>query len=272
MSLELAIPLMAMRIARSVRIGNVLVSAKEVDACLSRYCEAVHCMAQENTPFVSLAGSMTLLNYRNLHFGLITQHQIKDHNIESLCIPGVQKNRFISSNGFIFVNSPRGAGTEDRYDVGMLRFDEPISEGWIETGRFFPLNDMRFASKHDHPVAYIAIGHAFADQKIEIDEHPDSDGRMLALGLVRRICVCTEDGRSADSSLLRLKTANPARFDSNGFSGGATFAIMQDEYGQYEAKFAGIICRGGTGTTLHAIRASALRDFLDGMLSEFHLN
>jgi hypothetical protein len=263
--LEGVLPLLDLRFAMSARIGEVLIHSRHLEDTLARYCDALHVLTEDESRFLTLAGSTTLVRYMGLEFGLVTKHQLSGQDLQSLTLPGIGPKRFISSNGFIFVEN-RGQHLDDQYDFGAFRFAEPVAIGAVSRGKFFPLSGTNIQSKADQPVAYLAYGHAFDDQVIEVADFGDEPG-LKSFKLVKRVCLC-EERPTADDALIKLETIGGNAFNSNGFSGGAVFSVVPDRSGANTVKFAGMICRGGIGTTLYAIRAHILTRLLGSMIRE----
>ena len=145
------------RMALSVSINGVYISASEIEDALSRYCKPL-CAETESADFpIRLAGTAIPIIYRDNYYLICSRHQLSDIDFQDV---------FIFTPDQINLATPSGAKSwklesiqnSDQFDIVALDFSDAVKEHEALKASFFHLKTAPSEIPTDHIVGYFVVG------------------------------------------------------------------------------------------------------------------
>lgn len=249
----------------SIGVNGLYVLPNDVQAHLGKYCDSLKFFNVSSPYEINTSGSCTLLQYRNRYFAFATQHQLRNQDVNSACLDAKNEKMYITSSSYRNWIAPSTEEWSDRFDLCALEFTSSVCAGNIESSRFFPIGDGNTMSNGDEPLLFLAYGCAYSEQEYVLDESEDAERPLLEIKQRKRVWICDLHAQGSDDSLFKLKFEPQGAYNSDGFSGGAVFSIVHKDISDFRIKFAGIVCRGGTGPFLNAIKVDSVQRMIEAI-------
>lgn len=237
----------------------------DIQTHLGRYCDSLKFYNVGSPYEMGTSGSCALLKYKNRYFAFATQHQFKGKDVNYACLRAKDKNMYITSSSYRDWIAPISEEWMDRFDLRALEFTSSVNSGAIDSSRFFPIAEDNIISNGEEPLCFLAYGCAHTEQDYILDERDDAERPLIEIKQRMRVWICDLQAQGSDDSLFKLRFDPQGAYNSDGFSGGAVFSIVHRDISDFRVKFAGIVCRGGTGRFLNAIKVDSVRLMLDAI-------
>ncbi|WP_454655116.1 hypothetical protein [Bosea beijingensis] len=240
---------------RAVIFNDLVIPAKSVSRVVTRYVDHLVEILPDPDWLISLAGSVTLIHYRDRFFGVCCRHQLQGRDPEAIALLEGAGRTLISSGGLSSFNN---ANEGDFHDLAAFDFTEPCKQGALQPSRFLPVRAVPPNVLADRIVFVACAGFPFRDQQYELDKRH--------LGSGKRIAVCLPDHQPSDPALIALKMYRPIDFDPDGMSGGSAIVCLENS-GRLELHLAGIVTRGGAGH-FYVLKTGYICSFLDAVIRQ----
>lgn len=240
---------------RSVRVNGVFIPRGAIAMEMARHSFNLIVRNDDDTYKVSLVGSATAIRFRDKYILLCTQHQLHGVDPQQVSVLTDDGKMLITSGGF---RAPELLANTDATDLAAFDFTAPVHDYPELRSRFFNFSEIPPPLPNTDIVAVLLSGFASKEQRYELAD-------FNHLGLSKRAVVCLPHEQSSDLAILTLRTLAPLTVDPDGMSGGAAFAIIQNE-GTFSAYFAGLVLTGGS-TRFRILKSGYVRAFLQSVLS-----
>ena len=249
----------------AIKVGNFFLKSSDVYDTVTRCCRSVFHEAEDRELPLGLAGTSTLISYREQKYIITTRHQLGVDSGEF-----VQKELLdtvrIASNSEKLSNIPTKACffekahlDEEFHDILIFEVDSSSEKTHLDAPYFFPIQKFSQLDRR----ASALIGNPIIPG-IVMGDYLDAFflGEAAPIHIKRAITGCTWDSEFRSHARYLLKFDRIGKnIEIDGHSGGAVFSLVGD-LGSLEIVLDGIVLRGGV-ENFYAISVDYILSFLE---------
>jgi hypothetical protein len=218
-------PLFDLKLATSVKIGDLFVTANSIAPALSNYTQPAlfyaHAQADHLGPYgLSIGGTAFKIRYRNRYFCLVSAHQLKSPNAlyehEELCIHSGANNRLLTSHKAIF------AADDDElsFDAILYEFTDVVIDERLPSSGWYPINEKEITAGNPKPIRAFAVGFPGIYNSIDYSAQSYS---------FTPYCVWGDETAPMVPERLAFSPNPQVDFDPSGMSGSPVFGLDIDD-------------------------------------------
>ena len=257
------------RLLSAVKVQDLWCPASSVTKRLGEFVSPIFELFPGEPYEIGSIRSCVRIQFANRYLVVATQHEFREKGTKKLValdkvgLRSDTEESYLTPSCFYFAKEANAENLLDHHDLCFFDFTESVENGLFRRDKFINIERIGAIAQGERILAGAVYGYAFQDQVWEYDESGDLDFRLLHIGTKIRESVCTYLGKGLDVSTTKWEAKGSKNFDANGMSGGAAFALVGNS-DAFEAKFIGLVVRGGNGI-FYTINAESVVMYLNAI-------